>query len=92
MPKETQFKVTGDDLLKRVKGLIKEGNVRRIIIKDKKGREYLEIPVNVGVLGALFAPILVAVGALAALASSFTLEVVRKDEAKKPKAAKKKKR
>ena len=90
MPKKIQFKVKGDDLLKKVKSIIKEGNVRRIIIKDQKGREYLEIPVNVGVLGALFAPILVAVGALAALASSFTLEVVRKEEAKKSKASKKK--
>ncbi|MBU1017523.1 DUF4342 domain-containing protein [Patescibacteria group bacterium] len=83
MSKQTEFKVSGDELLKKVKAIIKEGNVRRIIIKDQKGREYLEIPVNVGVLGALFAPILVAVGALAALASSFTLEVVRKEEPKK---------
>ena len=83
------FKVKGEDLLKKVKSLIKEGNVRRIIIKDQKGREYLELPVNVGVLGVLFAPILVAVGALAALASSFTVEVVRKEEAKKKKTAKK---
>ena len=88
-PKKTEFKVSGDELLKKVKSLIKEGNVRRIIIKDKKGCEYLELPVNVGVLGALFAPILVAVGALAALASSFTLEVVRR-EAPKKKTAKKK--
>jgi len=89
-PKKTEFKVSGDELLKKVKSLIKEGNVRRVIIKDPKGREYLEIPVNVGVLGALFAPILVAVGALAALASSFTLEVVRKETPKTKKPSKKK--
>lgn len=86
MPKKSEFKVKGDELLKKVKTLIKEGNVRRIIIKNEKGSEYLEIPINVGVLGVLFAPILVAVGALAAVASSFTIEVVRKEtvEAKKP--------
>ena len=87
---KNKFEVKGEDLLKKVKALIKEGNVRRIIIKDQKNREYLEIPVNVGILGALFAPILVAVGALAALASSFTIEVIRKEEVKKSKTSKKK--
>ena len=94
MPKKVEFKVSGDELLKKVKNLIKEGNVRRIIIKNEKGHEYLEIPINVGVLGVIFAPILVAVGALAAMASSFTIEVVRKEVAKKvvaKKSAKKKK-
>lgn len=86
MPKKTEFKVNGDELLKKVKAIIKEGNVRRIIIKNEKGKEYMEIPINVGVLGAIFAPILVAIGALAAMASSFTIEVVRKEAAKKKKA------
>jgi hypothetical protein len=86
MPKKVEFKVSGDELLKKVKNLIKEGNVRRIIIKNEEGNEYLEIPINVGVLGVLFAPILVAVGALAAVASSFTIEVVRREPAKKPKS------
>ncbi|MFC1600268.1 DUF4342 domain-containing protein [Patescibacteria group bacterium] len=85
----SEFKVSGEDLLKRVKKLIKEGNVRRIIIKDEKGRKFLEIPVTVGVLGALAAPIFVAVGAVAALASKFTIEVIKSKPKKK--VAKKKK-
>lgn len=87
MPKKNEFKVSGDELLKKVKSLIKEGNVRRIIIKDNKNNEYLEIPVNVGVLSAVFAPVLVAVGALAAVVSSFTIEVIRRETPKKKKTA-----
>ena len=75
-----EFKVKGKELLAKIEELIKEGNARRIIIKDDKGRTYLEIPVNVGVLGAFFAPVLAAVGALAALVADFTIQVVRKDE------------
>jgi hypothetical protein len=75
-----EFKVRGKELLEKIEELIKEGNARRIIIKDDKGRTYLEIPVNVGVLGAFFAPVLAAVGTLAALVADFTIQVVRKDE------------
>ena len=82
-----EFKVTAQELLKKVEELIKEGNAHRIIIKDDKGRTYLEIPVTIGVLGALFAPILAAVGALAGMAANFTIEVVRRgdeEDEKKP--------
>lgn len=74
-----EFKVKGEELLKKIKELIHEGNVSRIIIKDDSGRTYLEIPVTIGVVGAIFAPVLAAVGALAALAANFTIEVIRKD-------------
>jgi hypothetical protein len=87
---ECDFKVRGDELLKKVKELVKEGNVRKIIIKDEKGKEYLHIPVNVGIIGAIFAPVLVAVGAIAAMASCFTIEVVRKEKSEKPKPTEKK--
>jgi len=75
-----EFNVKAKELLAKVEELIKEGNARRIIIKDEKGRTYLEIPVTIGILGALCAPILAAVGALAGMAANFTIEVVRKDE------------
>jgi len=83
MPKKTspeyeQFKVKGHEVLEKVKKLIKEGNVRRIIIKDEKGKTLVEIPVTFAVVGAVFAPVLAAVGALAALLSNCTLEVERK--------------
>lgn len=74
-----EFKVKGKDLINKVEELIKEGNARRIIIKDDKGDTFIEIPVTIGVLGALFAPVLTAVGALAGVAANFTVEVIRKD-------------
>jgi hypothetical protein len=76
-----EFKVKGEEMMKKVKDLVHEGNVRKIIIKDEKGSTYLEIPLTFGVVGALFLPVLAAVGALAALASNFTIEVVRRDDA-----------
>jgi len=76
-----EFRVRGEEMLKKVKDIVHEGNVRKIIIKDEKGSTYLEIPLSFGVVGALFLPVLAAVGALAALASNFTIEVVRRDDA-----------
>ncbi len=74
-----EFKVKGEEMLRKIKEIVHEGNVRRIIIKDDKGETYVEIPLTVGVVGALFLPVLAAVGALAALASNFTLQVVRRE-------------
>jgi hypothetical protein len=75
-----EFKVRGEELLRKVKDIIHEGSARRIIIKDDKGATYLEIPLSVGVVGALFLPVIAALGAMAALASNFTLQVVRRDD------------
>jgi hypothetical protein len=75
-----QFKVQGQELIKKIEELIHEGNVTRIIVKDEKGNTLLEIPVTVGVLGAVFAPVLAAVGALAGIAANYTLEVIRKED------------
>ena len=75
-----EFKVRGEELLRKVKEIVHEGNVRRIIVKDEKGETYLEIPLTLGVVGALFLPVLAALGAMAALASNFTLQVVRQDD------------
>lgn len=73
-----QFKVAGEEVLAKVKKLIKEGNVRRIIIKNDKGKILMEIPVTFAVVGVVVAPLLAAIGALAALLSSVTIEVERK--------------
>jgi hypothetical protein len=78
-----EFKVKGEELLKKVKELIHEGNVRKIIIKDDKGNPYLELPLTLGVVGAVIAPVLAAIGALAAMASNFTVEVVKTEDVKK---------
>lgn len=77
MEKKNQFNVSGDELLKKIKEILHEGNVNRIIIKNEEGKTYMEIPVTIGVLGAVFAPVLAAVGALAAMAARFKIEVIR---------------
>lgn len=74
--KET-FTLKGEQLLKKVKELIEEGNVRKITIHDKNGKEIMSFPLTIGVVGAVFAPILAAVGALAALIGECTLSVER---------------
>ncbi|MFA6514172.1 MAG: DUF4342 domain-containing protein [Patescibacteria group bacterium] len=73
-----QFNVYGHEILEKVKKLIKEGNVRRIIIKNEKGKVLMEIPVTFAVIGAVLAPMLAAIGALAALLNKGTIEVERK--------------
>jgi len=70
-----EMRVTGDQLVSTVKDLVREGNIRRIVIKNEEGHVYLEIPLTVGVVGALLLPVLAAVGALAAVASGLTIAV-----------------
>jgi len=75
-----EIRVKGQELSERVKALIHEGNVRRIIIKDEQGRTFLEIPVTVAAVGVVLAPVLAAIGALAAMAAHFTVVVERVGE------------
>jgi len=82
--KMDEFKVKGEELLKKVKEIIHEGNIRKIIIKNDSGKTYLEIPVTIGVVGLVLAPVWAAIGALAALASQFTIQVIKKEEKEKP--------
>jgi hypothetical protein len=70
-----EFKVTGGEVLNKVKEVIHQGNVRRIILKDEHGKTFMEFPLTVGVVGAVVAPVLAAVGAIAALASNLTIVV-----------------
>jgi hypothetical protein len=76
--KREEFKVNGDEIVKKIKELIKEGNVRRIIIKNEKDETLVEIPLTIAVVGTFFAPVLAAVGALAALMTNCTIEVERR--------------
>jgi hypothetical protein len=78
-----EFRVKGEELVEKVKQLIHEGNVRRLIIKDETGKVYLEIPVTVGVIGALIAPMLAAVGAIAAMVANLKIEVIRNEKPEK---------
>ena len=75
-----EFNVSGEELLKKVKELIHQGNIRRIIIKSDKGSTIIEIPLTIGAIGALIAPPLAAVGAIAALITKCTIVVVKEDE------------
>jgi hypothetical protein len=83
MPEEIRrerHKVTGEKLLQTVKRLVHEGNIRRITIKDEQERTIVEIPLTIGVVGALLLPAWVAIGAIAALAANLTLEVEKVGE------------
>jgi len=76
---QEEFKVKGEDLIAKVKQLINEGNVRRIIIKDKENKTLIEVPLTIGVVGIVLAPVLAAVGAIAALVTECTIIVERRD-------------
>jgi hypothetical protein len=75
-----EFRLNGGEILNKVKEIIHEGNVRRIILKDEQGKTFMEIPLTVGVVGAIIAPILAAVGAVAALASNLTIIVEKVED------------
>ncbi len=75
---QEEFKVSGDDLVRKVKEIVREGNARLIIIKNDKGDEIVRFPLTVGVVGTLLAAPLAAIGAIAALVTNCTLVVVRK--------------
>ena len=74
-----EFSVNGDQVVEKVKQLIKEGNVRRVIIKNEKGESIMEFPVTAGVVGALLLPTLAALGAAGALMAQCTIAVERRD-------------
>ena len=73
------FTVNGEQLLKKIKDLIAEGNVRKITIHDKTGEEVMSFPLTVGVVGAVLLPVLAAVGAVAALIGECTISVEREE-------------
>src|ERR1700686_4633381 len=75
------FKVHANELGDKVRELIHEGNVRRIIIKDEQGHTFMEIPLTIAAIGAVLAPILAAVGAIAALVAHFEIVVERANPA-----------
>lgn len=73
------FNVSGENLLKKVKDLIAEGNIRKISIADKNKKEIISFPVTIGVVGIFLAPIFAAVGTLAAILTECTITVERSD-------------
>lgn len=77
---QESFKVSGDELLGKIKEIIREGNARRVIIKNEKNEIIMEFPLTVGAIGVVLAPIFAAVSTLAALASHCTIVVEKKEE------------
>ena len=75
-----EHKVSGDDLVAKVKELVHEGNIRRISIKNEEGKTLIEVPLTMGVIGAVFLPVLAAIGAIAALVTDCTIVVEKVEE------------
>ena len=71
------YEVDGDNLLNKVKEIVREGNVRRLIIKNEEGKRLIEIPLTVGVVGAVLLPVWAAIGVIAAIVTSASIEVER---------------
>jgi hypothetical protein len=76
-----EFEVTGDAVIAKIKEIIHEGNVRRITIKNDEGKTLIEIPLTLGVVGALLLPVWAAIGAIAALAANLTLVIEKVEPA-----------
>ena len=83
-PRTSEFTISGDEVVAKVRELIHEGNVRRIIIKNEEGRTMLEVPLTIGVIGAAFMPVIAAIGAAAALATRCTIVVEREEPPQEP--------
>jgi len=75
-----EFQVTGDKVVATLKDLLAEGNIRRVILKNEEGKTLIEIPLTLGVVGALLLPVWAAIGAIAALAAKMTIVIERVDK------------
>lgn len=78
--KKEEFTLKGGEIIDKIKELIHQGNIRRIIIKNEEGRTLIEIPLTLGIIGAALAPVLAAVGAIAALVTKMTIVVEKVDD------------
>ncbi len=77
-PPTEEHKVSADQLLNKVKEIVREGNARRITIRNDAGKTLIEIPLSLGIVGAVFAPVWIAIGTIAALAGRYTIVVEKK--------------
>ena len=75
-----EFRVNGEQLVAKVKEILREGNIRRLIIKDKDGRTLIEVPLTIGVVGVILVPVWAAIGAIAALVAEATVVVEKVEE------------
>lgn len=77
-PRTEEFKLSGDDIMAKLRELIEEGNARRIILRDNQGRNVIEVPLTVGIVGAALLPVYAALGAAVALAVNWTIIVEKR--------------
>jgi len=82
--RKEEFVISGEKLVSTVKNLVRQGNIRRVTIKNKEGKTLIEIPLTLGVVGALFLPTLAAIGAIAALVTECTIVVEKVEESNDP--------
>ncbi len=75
--KNEEFEVKGEELLAKIKELIKEGNIRRITIKSEEGKTLIQVPLTLGVVGAILLPAWAAIGAIAAIVTKATISIER---------------
>ena len=75
-----EFRVNGEELVAKIKEILHEGNIRRLIIKDKDGRTLIEVPLTIGVVGVILVPVWAAIGAIAALVAEATVVVEKTEE------------
>jgi hypothetical protein len=75
--KTEEYSVSGDDLISKIKEIIKQGNAKKITIRGKDGNDIMSFPVTVGVVGIVLAPMFAAIGAIAALATECTIVIER---------------
>ena len=78
--RKEEFSVSGEEVVKKVKELVREGNIRRIIIKNEEGKTLIEVPLTVGAVGIVLLPIWAAIGAIAALVTKCTIVVEKRED------------
>jgi hypothetical protein len=78
-PRTQEFSVTGEQVIEFLKKALHEGNIRRVVLKDESGKTLLEIPVTIGVVGAILLPVWAAIGAAAALVAKMTIVIEKTD-------------
>jgi len=82
--RKEEFAISGEKLVSTVKELVRQGNIRRVTIKNKEGKTLIEIPLTFGVVGAVLLPTLAAIGAIAALVTECTIVVEKVEESDEP--------
>jgi len=77
--KKEEFRVSGAEVMRKIKEMVKEGNIRKIIIKNEKGKTLVEFPLTMGVVGAALLPVWAAIGAIIAVVANCTIVLEKRE-------------